>query len=123
MENLYELKEGQLSVTVQNSGEQILVFWEGKSNERNPSSFLKPFFKRIFESSQSLKLPVVMDFKKFQYMNSSTVTPIVQMLESAKQENVSITFLYDRNKTWQELNFQAMKIFESDEPLIKIQDK
>ena len=64
-----------------------------------------------------------MDFKKFQYMNSSTVTPIVQMLEYAKRENVALTFLYDNNRTWQELNFQAMKIFESEHPPIRIIEK
>ncbi len=55
MENLYELNEGQLSITVSNTGKQIQVLWEGKSNERTPSHFLKPFFNRIFESSKSLK--------------------------------------------------------------------
>ena len=38
-----------------------------------------------------------MDFTAFEYMNSSTVTPIVKQLERAKKENRKITIHYKKD--------------------------
>ena len=52
-----------------------------------------------------------MDFTQFEYMNSSTVTPIVKQLERARKENRKVTITYKKGLKWQDLSFAALKVF------------
>jgi len=61
-----------------------------------------------------------MNFLKLEYMNSSTITPIIRMLESTKKSTENISILYDKSKKWQDLCFTALKIFETKDSRIKI---
>ena len=54
---------------------------------------------------------ILMDFTHFEYMNSSTVTPIVKQLERAKKENRKVTIHYKKGLKWQELSFAALRVF------------
>ena len=61
-----------------------------------------------------------MDFRELDYMNSSTITPIIKVLERAKNGKAQITILYKNSLKWQELNFTALEIFGTDDDRLKI---
>ena len=61
-----------------------------------------------------------MDFRKLEYMNSSTITPIIKVLDRAKRGKNHITVIYDKTLKWQELSFSAMEIFQTKDKRIEI---
>ena len=115
-----KIEEKQLKLTAVEEGDTIKVVWEGKSNDRNPSIYLAPFFDKIIEIITQSNQKIEMDFTRLQYMNSSTITPVVQLLDKAREQGYSISLLYDKSKSWQEISFSAMSIFESNDPVIKV---
>jgi hypothetical protein len=53
-------------------------------------------------------------------MNSSTITPIIKVLERGKKGKNKITVIYEKSLRWQEVNFSALKIFETTDQRIEI---
>ena len=115
---MQDLNENQLNLKVREEKGTLRVAWQGKSNDRNPAVYLNPFFEELAKNALSHSKKIEMDFSELQYMNSSTITPVVQLLDRAREEGLEVSLLYDKNKSWQEISFTAMSIFESD--LIKI---
>lgn len=99
----------------------ITIRFIGKSNERNPSKFISPILSDVLHQSDSGNKEIVLDFKELEYMNSSTITPILKILDKATREkNYRITIVYRQSLKWQDLSFSALKIFELKDNKIKI---
>lgn len=115
-----EITENKLRLRATKADEVIGIVWEGKSQDREPGIFLRPFLESMMDQALSSGSSIELDFRELQYMNSSTITPLVQMLEAARERSLSITVLYAAGKSWQEVSFSALRIFESDDPPIRI---
>lgn len=102
-------EENRLKLEVKYGESEITINWLGESKDREPTKFLTPIFDAIYTRNTSK--PLIMNFTKFEYMNSSTVTPIVKQLERAKKENRKVTIQYKKGLKWQELSFAALKVF------------
>ena len=113
-------ENGLLKLEVMENPDSISVDWKGKSTERNPGSFLTPILLKILKNSSDTNKCIVLDFRSLQYMNSSTITPIIKILERAKKSNKRLTVLYDKSLKWQELNFSAIEIFQTKDRRIQI---
>jgi len=99
----------------------ITIRFIGKSNERNPSKFISPILSDVLHQSDSGDKEIILDFKELEYMNSSTITPILKILDKATREkNYRITIAYRQSLKWQDLSFSALKIFELKDNKIKI---
>lgn len=109
MSEIKTYEENRLKLEVNFGESQIMIRWLGESKDREPIKFLTPIFDAIYLKNQTT--PIVMDFTAFEYMNSSTVTPIVKQLERAKKENRKITIHYKKGLKWQELSFAALRVF------------
>ena len=96
MSEIKTYEENRLKLEVNFGESQIIIRWLGESKDREPIKFLAP---------------IIMDFTGFEYMNSSTVTPIVKQLERAKKENRKVTIHYKKGLKWQELSFAALRVF------------
>ena len=53
-------------------------------------------------------------------MNSSTITPLIKILERAKRGTSHVTVLYDKSLHWQDLTFSALEIFKTDDKRVDI---
>jgi len=99
----------------------ITIRFIGKSNERNPSKFIYPILSNALDQSASNKKDIILDFRELEYMNSSTITPILKILDRAKrEEDCQIAIVYRQSLKWQDLSFSALKIFEAKDNNIKI---
>jgi len=99
----------------------ITIRFIGKSNERNPSKFISPILSDVLHQSDSGNKEIVLDFNELEYMNSSTITPILKILDKATREkHYRITIVYRQSLKWQDLSFSALKIFELKDNKIKI---
>ncbi len=115
-----EIVKNNLKLQAFEKDTYLKIRWLGKSMDRNPAEYLSPFLNDAVAFSEKENRNIVMDFTELNYMNSSTITPIVQMLDDVKMKGLNLTILYSRSKSWQEVNFKALRFFESTKPIIKI---
>ena len=99
----------------------ITIRFIGRSNERNPSKFIYPILSDALDQSAAEGQDIILDFKDLEYMNSSTITPILKILNKVKQEEAyQLTITYNKSLKWQDLSFSALKIFETKDKKITI---
>lgn len=110
-----------LTLAVKEDSNSISIEWQGRSKERNPSIFLTPILTRILERSKIESKKIIMDFTKLEYMNSSTITPIIKILERMKKGSNHILIQYGKALKWQELTFAALEAFQTDDQRVKIE--
>ena len=109
-----------LTIEVVEQDAQIDVKWEGKSIDREPAKFLSPILIQVLKAASDLNKRIVMDFQQLKYMNSSTITPLIKILDRAKKGTTKVTILYHKATKWQELNFTALEIFQTDDNRLEI---
>lgn len=109
-----------LTIQVVEHENTIDVRWEGKSVDREPSKFISPILVKVLGMASGLNKRIIMDFQSMSYMNSSTITPIIKILERAKKGMTKITIFYQKSLKWQELNFSALKIFKTNDNRLEI---
>ncbi len=109
-----------LSIEVVENQTSIDVKWDGKSIDREPSKFISPILVKVLEMAATMNKRITMDFQHLSYMNSSTITPIIKILERAKKGMTKITILYRKSLKWQELNFSALEVFRTDDNRLEI---
>jgi hypothetical protein len=100
-------ESGGLTITVDNSGPAATVEWLGVSDAREPSLQLSPFFASLLD--QLATRPVTVDFRRFEYMNSATVSPIISFVKSLDARGARTTLLFDVSVPWQKVNAQCMR--------------
>lgn len=114
--NTFARNDLRLDVTEEPEG--VRVSWFGRSTARDPGSFLGPI---LIEALQKGTNGVVLDFRKLEYMNSSTITPVIRMLHEAKKGGKRVKIVFDAKSRWQELSFSALMIFQTDDKRISIE--
>ena len=109
-----------LTIEVIEHESTIDVNWEGKSIDREPSKFVSPILVKVLEMASALNKRIIMDFQSLSYMNSSTITPIIKILDRAKNGMTKITITYQKTLKWQELNFSALEVFRTEDNRLEI---
>jgi len=109
-----------LKIEVNEANDCIKVKWTGKSVHRKPSTFITPILVSALNKSSDCNKRLILDFRKLDYMNSSTITPIIKILERAKRGTNQITVLYEKSLKWQDLTFSALEIFETRDQRVVI---
>lgn len=102
-----DLKSGSLEIVMGSEGGIKVMSWIGKSDDANPKLFLNPYLDSLIDDLQNSKLTV--NFKKLDYMNSSTVPPIVRFIKNLDANKVVTTIVYDEHSNWQPMSFKALE--------------
>lgn len=111
----------QLKIEVRENADSMDIRWMGKSVTRKPAQFITPLLVYVLNKSSDQQKRVILDFRNLDYMNSSTITPIIKILERAKRGATQITVLYEKAKKWQDLSFSALGIFQTKDGRVRIQ--
>lgn len=120
MGNTVTHKSNLLTIEVEENEDSIFLRWVGKSADRTPGAFISPILNDALAKSDTGKKEVVLDFLKLEFMNSSSVAPIVKSLDRAKRENTRMTIRYSRSLNWQDLSFSALSVFQTKDNRIRI---
>ena len=120
MSNIETYTSGLLAIDVEENGSEITVTFRGKSADREPGIFITPILTEVLQNGRKFSKSIIMEFKELEYMNSSTITPIIKILENAKSGDGKISITYSRSKKWQDLCFSALKIFATKDHRIEI---
>jgi hypothetical protein len=109
-----------LKIEIQENGDSITTYWTGKSIDRNPSQFINPILVDLVNRSSEENKRIVLDFQKLDYMNSSTITPLIKILERANKGKINVSVQYNKRLKWQDLSFSALKIFQTKDKRVEI---
>ena len=109
-----------LKIEVIEKDDAIEIKWIGKSTNRSPSKFITPILVNVLKVSSENDKRIVLDFRGLDYMNSSTITPIIKVLERAKKGKNQVSVIYNKSLKWQDLNFSALKLFETKDKRVEI---
>src|SRR5262245_13666001 len=112
--------EDQLRLEVSDEDSRIEVRWFGKSVQRNPNRFIIPVLSDAVKRASDENKTVVWDFTQLEYMNSSTITPVIKTLEMVKKGSGKVKLVYNKGKKWQDLSFSALRIFETKDGRIQV---
>ena len=113
-------EQNLLKIHLTNSNDSIHIGLTGKSVERDPSQIITPILLDALKHTGVENRHIILNFCQLEYMNSSTITPIIKILERAKRGNNRLTVLYNSSLKWQSLSFSALKIFETGDKRIEI---
>lgn len=108
---LLEVKENKTSINIK---------WTGVSIEREPSKFITPILVNAIKNSSDRNKRIILDFRELAYMNSSTITPVIKILERAKRGETQIEVLYQKSMKWQDIIFSALEIFQTKDRRVEI---
>jgi hypothetical protein len=100
-------QSGELKVEVVVTKATVKLSWLGRSVERDPGKVLYPFFGTLEPHLDNRALEI--DFRDLEFMNSSTVKPILTFCESASTKARAVSVRYNGQKTWQRLSFGLLK--------------
>jgi hypothetical protein len=95
----------------------LQLLWKGKSNSRQPSELLGPYFRDVLATASSRGVPLVLHFEKLEHFNSSTITSVIKLIQDARSRAVKLVLVYDPALKWQKLSFDALRVFVKDHVL------
>jgi len=113
-------KEGSLEIIFTEGGKNNIT-WIGKSEDRDPSAVLNPYLEGLIEKIKGKELEI--DFQKLEYMNSSTVPPVIGFIKLLNSENITSVVYYDKNSKWQSASFKALETIACTLKSITIEGK
>lgn len=96
-------------------GSALTLKWRGKSTDRMASKLLAPFLGAAIDRARTLGVPLELHVEGLDYLNSSTVTAIIQLIKDARGKSVRLAVVFDPRLRWQRLTFDALKVFASGE--------
>jgi hypothetical protein len=115
-----DLIAGDLKIqAIQRNPTLLELLWTGKSNARNPTAILQPYFSQVLAAAMEKKLSVELHFEKLEHFNSSTITAIIQLIQEARSKAVKLTITFDHGVKWQKLSFDALRVFSKGDGLLE----
>ncbi len=114
MSNSREYTNKTLNIKRSDDDDGISLVFSGRSRDRHPSEFLGPIFDEVLNEIKGGERKAVLDFRPLEYMNSSTITPIVKMLNNARRDKCRVEIIYHESLKWQNLSFSALTVFTDD---------
>jgi hypothetical protein len=95
-----------LCIRVVRSGGKGQMLWSGHSDSRLPHVFLDPIVRRVVELMPGALLTV--DFRELEYMNSSTVSSILNLLKSLDRAKIETVAIF-ADTDWQATHLRCMR--------------
>ena len=116
-----KLAHGDLTIEVEKRDDGALhCTWRGKSNERNPAEFLRPWFDQLLAAATAGQAAIEMHFEKIEHFNSSTITALIRLIQLCRKSTVRLVMVYDQSLKWQRLSFDALRVFDKNDVLFHL---
>jgi hypothetical protein len=97
---------GNLVINI-TEGDPVSMTWLGRSDDRTPSDTLLPYLQKIADHYKGKTLDI--RFEKLDYMNSSSVPPIIMFVKLLHKNEVKTNIFYDGECEWQAASFKALE--------------
>ena len=110
----------RIDVTEIDEPPAVRLAWLGKSNDRQPDKVLAPLFAGAFERVEKKKAPLELHFESLEHFNSSTITTLIQLIQEARGRGARLVVVFDPQRKWQKLSFDALRIFVKADGLFEL---
>ena len=119
MADMESLAVGDLRIDMSEPADRVVrLDWNGKSNAREPGKILGPFFDGVARRALETGARVEMHFEKLDHFNSSTITALIQYVQSSRSRGVPLVIYYNSALKWQRLSFDGLRIFEKKDGIL-----
>src|SRR2546425_588663 len=98
VEEKWQFEQDGLVINASRSNGKGIVAWRGVSDSRTPGLFLRPLLRDLTEKMKGAEVTV--DFSKLEYMNSATVSPLINFVKSLDGTCKRIVVLFSETD-WQ----------------------
>jgi hypothetical protein len=112
--------DGPLSLRLFETDEMVCLEWRGQSMAREPARFLLPVLSKALDLGLQRDKRLVIDFQQLEYLNSSTITPVIRILEHARRGHSRVQIVYNKSLKWQALSFTALELFRTADARIDV---
>lgn len=98
---------GSLQIVLNKRGKYLTMSWIGQSDAKKPQELLTPYLDSLIDGLDETHLTI--EFDRLEYMNSSTVPPIVQLLKKLDTKGIKTVVKYDMQANWQRASFKGLE--------------
>jgi len=105
-EQKWQFEQDGLVINASRANGKGSVTWRGISDSRTPALFLRPVLRELSEQLKGAEVTV--DFSKLEYMNSATVSPLINFVKTLDGSCTSTMVLFSETD-WQRTHLQCMR--------------
>ncbi|HEY7374180.1 MAG TPA: hypothetical protein VIF57_18605 [Polyangia bacterium] len=105
-EQKWQFEQDGLIISASRANGKGTVAWCGVSDSRTPGIFLRPVLREVSEKMKGAEVTV--DFTKLEYMNSATVSPLINFVKTLDGICTRILVLFAETD-WQRTHLQCMR--------------
>ena len=98
----------ELTITIEDNNSEIIMKWDGVSRDKNPATKLVPFFNDFLTTIEDRK--VIIDLTQVMRVNSSTILPIIYLIQSLEEMECETQCCIDKKSHWQDAAFKAIEV-------------
>jgi hypothetical protein len=106
VEQKWQFTQDGLVISASRSNARGTVAWAGISDSQTPAMFLRPVLKDVLDKMKGAD--VTLDFTKLEYMNSATVSPLIQFVKALDGACAHTRVLFSQ-ADWQRTHLQCMR--------------
>lgn len=97
----------RLAISYATTPSRYTLFWRGECDFRDPSEALGPTLRGVLPELRERRL--VLDFRGLNFMNSSSVSPILMFIKAACSRGIPVHLIYNVNLSWQRTTASSMR--------------
>lgn len=105
-EQKWQFEQDGLTINASRTNARGTVTWCGISDSRTPGLFLRPILRELSEKMKGAEVTV--DFSKLEYMNSATVSPLINFVKTL-DGTCARTLVLFAETDWQRTHLQCMR--------------
>ena len=106
-----DLKIDDLEIQVRREGNgELRLVWSGSIHSADPGDYLDPYFDLLIDAAKAESLRIICDFSRLEYMNSSSIPPLIHLLRECGDGEIHAEFLYDAARKVQTASFRALDV-------------
>lgn len=86
----------------------MVIRWAGVCDSKDPALVLSPVLDQVVSGVTGMVVHV--DFRPLTYLNSASVTHVIDFVSKLDRTASEVTLIYSSTMGWQRVNFSAMRI-------------
>lgn len=114
------LVAGELRIEAVERAPLLRLEWSGRSHEGNPEPVLAPWLDQALAEARTKGLSLEAHFEQLDFFNAATVATLIQWIRKARVQGTSLVIVFNSEKQWQVLTFDALRGFELPDGLLRI---
>lgn len=115
---MQDFEDGNLKITVTEESDKHTMMWIGQSDARDSAVIVNPYLDEFLNNFKGKEL--VLDFQNLDYMNSSSIAPIIQFIFKLNKKAIKTAVLYSAALKWQKVSFKAIEALSKAMPSISV---